>query len=131
VLDQREEIDALVFRQLERTAQTLEHIVRYAHVAALLEPRVPRCADAGDRSDILAPQPARARARCIRKPDFRRSDARATQSQEFRTLIIDSRPQALARTAHLRLRISLRSRTWHGPAICQWCPRAYYCDCYF
>ena len=56
MLHQREEVDALVFGQPEGVADALEHLVRHAHVAALLEPGVPGDAHARERGDVFAAQ---------------------------------------------------------------------------
>jgi hypothetical protein len=54
VLNEREQILALVGRHAQRARDAFENVGGNLNVAALLEPRVPRDADTGERGNVLA-----------------------------------------------------------------------------
>ena len=78
---------ALGRRQPQRARDRLEHVERRAHVASLLEPRVPGGADAGELRDLLAAQAGRAAASAVRQPDVLGLDAGAALAQEIGELL--------------------------------------------
>jgi hypothetical protein len=57
---EREEVSVLMRVELQRSRDCVEHLWRRVDVASLLEPRVPRHADTGELSDLLAPESGRA-----------------------------------------------------------------------
>jgi hypothetical protein len=72
--------------QAQRARERLEHIQRRAHVAALLEPRVPRRPDPGERRDLLAPQPGRAAPAAAGQADVLGQERGAARAQKVRKL---------------------------------------------
>src|SRR6185437_242942 len=74
---QQNEVVALGARQPKRLRDRLEHVERRAYVAALLEPRVPGGAHAGELRDLLAAQAGGAAAPAAGKPDVLGPDALA------------------------------------------------------
>ena len=51
-------------------AEAFEHVVRHAHVAALLEPAVPASAHTGQCGDVFSTQPVGTLALGLRQPQF-------------------------------------------------------------
>ena len=78
---------ALGGRQPQRAGDRLEHVERGAHVASLLEPRVPGGADAGELRDLLAAQAGRAPPSAARQADVLGLDALAALAQEIGQLL--------------------------------------------
>src|SRR5690606_32106813 len=56
VAGQREEMGRLLRLEAERGGDVLQYRPGWAHVARLLQPRVPLGADPGERRDLLAPE---------------------------------------------------------------------------
>ena len=69
-------------RQAQRAGERLEHLQRGADVAALLEPRVPGGAHAGEVGDLLAAQPGRAAAAAAGEAHILGLEVRAALAQE-------------------------------------------------
>ena len=103
---QQDQVGALGRRQPQRLGDRLEHVHRGAHVAALLEPRVPGGAHTRQRSDLLAAQARRAAATAAREPHVLGLDARAAPAQEVGEL----GPAALAVAVLTIRRDSIRWR---------------------
>ena len=68
--------------------------MRGPDVAALLEPRVPGGAHAGELRDLLAAQPGRAPAAAVRQADVLGLQAGAALAQEIRELVAPTRAVA-------------------------------------
>ncbi|MNV45569.1 hypothetical protein D3C71_1373720 [compost metagenome] len=69
--------------QLQNARQVFQEGGRHADVAALLKPRVPGQAHAGQRGDLLAAQPRRAATAAGGQAQVRRVEACTPQAQEF------------------------------------------------
>ena len=79
---EQDQVGALGLAHAQRACERLEHLQRGAHVATLLEPRVPGGADAGELRDLLAAQARRAPAPAAGEPDVLGLEARAAVAQE-------------------------------------------------
>jgi hypothetical protein len=79
-------VTALGGGEAKRTGEGLEHLQRRAHLAGLLEPRLPGGADPGELRDLLAAQAGRSPAPAARQADVLGEQARAPRAQEVREL---------------------------------------------
>ena len=68
--------------EMQRFAQRRQHFRRGADVAALLEPRVPGDADAGEQRHLIAPQARSAASKAIRQAGRGRRQPLAPRAQE-------------------------------------------------
>ena len=84
---EEDEVRPLGRRQPQSARDPLEHVERRAHVAPLLEPRVPSRAHAGQLSDLLAPQAGGAAPSSVREADILGLEARAAVAQEVGQLV--------------------------------------------
>ena len=83
---EQDQVRSLGRSQSQRPGDRLEHLERGAHIAALLEPRVPGRADARQVRDLLAAQARGAAAPTARKPDLIGFDTGTAPAQEVSQL---------------------------------------------
>ena len=77
---------ALGLVEPQSSGERFEHLERSAHVASLLQPRVPGCAYACELRDLLAAQPGGSSAASVRQPHVLWLKRAPPGSQEVRKL---------------------------------------------
>ena len=101
---EREQRPALSGVEPQRTGQRIEHLRRGIDVAPLLQPRVPRHADAREGGELFAPQPRRPPpAAVVRESDVRRRQPRPPRAQKCPQLITPEGEDATAMVRPSRL----------------------------
>ena len=93
--------------ELQRPGERVEHLLRRMALAALLEPDVVVGADAGERGELLTPQPRDAAAAQVRQADILGPDPLPARPQELAEAVVASIRLKVAAAQRRKVAVSL------------------------